>query len=172
MTITRNGRWGIVAVVAVALVAAGAAFAATQFHGSNTATGRGPGAFGGTMQGGPAFTPDGRGDRGFAFRGPGGDLSAAASYLGLGESDLFTQLQSGKTLAQIANATSGKSAAGLIDAMVSAQTAQIAAAVKSGMLTQSTADRITADLKARVTERVNGTFGRFGRAPATPPTHI
>ena len=178
MTITRNGKWGVVAVMAVALVAAGAAFAATKFHGSSTANGRGP--FAG---GGPGF---GRSDddRGLGFRRPdGGGLSAAATYLGLGENDLFEQLRSGKTLAQIANGTSGKSAAGLIDAMVAAEQSQIAAAVKAGTLTQAMADRITADLKARVTAIVNGTFG-FGRGfrgpdpsgrlpqSSTPPTHI
>jgi hypothetical protein len=184
MTITRNGRWGIVAVAAVALVAAGAALAATQFHDSSTANGRGTGAFGGP--GGPSaqgFVP--RGDRagdGFGFRRPGSDVSAAVSYLGLSEDDLVQQLQAGKTLAQIANATSGKSAAGLIDALVSTQQAQIAAAVRSGRLSQSLADRIIADLKARITDRVNGTFapGRGGFGPpggqapqsSTPPTHI
>ena len=111
--------------------------------------------------------------------------SAAASYLGTTAANLITQLQGGKTLAQIANATSGKSAAGLIDALVATQRAQIAAAVKSGRLSQAFADRITADLKARITDQVNGTFGpgrggfgpRDGQVPqapqsATPPTHI
>jgi hypothetical protein len=61
--------------------------------------------------------------------GPGGvDLSAAASYLGLSVSDLVTQLQSGKTLAQIANAN-GKSPDGLIQALVAADTTRITAIV-------------------------------------------
>ena len=164
MRLTRHGRFGILAVVAVALVAAGAAFAATQFHGSSTSGNRG--AFGAA----PGFAPRagaygapgfgrGDGDRGFGFRGPGGGLSAAATYLGLSRTELFQQLQSGKTLAQIANATSGKSAAGLIDAMVAAVRSQVGAAVKAGMLTQATADRITADLSARISAMVNGTFG-------------
>jgi hypothetical protein len=193
MRITRKGRWGIVAVAAVALVAAGAAYAATQFHGSSSPTARG--AFGGPGFGpragvygapGSGFgRPDG--DRGFGMRRPGGGLSAAATYLGLSESELFQQLHSGKTLAQIANGTSGKSAAGLIDAMVEAQQSEIDAAVNAGMLTQAMADRITADLKARVTAMVNGSFGPRGgfrgfgppggqspqQAPSsTPPTHI
>jgi hypothetical protein len=191
MRISKNGKWGILAVVAVALVAAGAAYAATQFHGSSTASPRGP--FGGGA--GPGFVPrtgsgfgGGDGDRGgFGFRRPGGGLSAAATYLGLSESELFQQLQSGKTLAQIANGTSGKSAAGLIDAMVEAQQSEIDAAVNAGMMTQAMADQITANLKARVTTMVNGSFGPgrgfrgFGRpggqapqAPSssTPPTHI
>ncbi|HEY3541929.1 MAG TPA: hypothetical protein VGK79_05230 [Gaiellaceae bacterium] len=51
-------------------------------------------------------------------RGPGGGLQAAAGYLGTTPEALRTQLAGGKTLAEIANATSGKSAQGLIDALV------------------------------------------------------
>jgi hypothetical protein len=189
MRISRNGRWGIVAVVAVALIAAGAAYAATQFHGSSSANGRG--GFGGRMRFGsaPGFAPPagtygaprsgrGFGSGGFGFRRSGDGLSAAAGYLGLSETALSQQLQPGKTLAQIANGTSGKSAAGLIEAMVTAQQSEIAAALKSGRLPEAMADRLTADLKARVTALVNGTFGPgrgFGfRAPngSTAPTNI
>jgi hypothetical protein len=179
MKVTRNGKFGILAVVAVALVAAGAAFAATRIHGSSSSAGGGP--FGA----GPGFAPRagfygapgsdrrgfgdrGPGERGFGFGGPGGKLSAAASYLGLSESALFQQLQSGKTLAQIANATSGKSAAGLVDALVSAARSQIASAVKSGRLTQAMADRITADLQARISAMVNGSFGPGHRGFGDP----
>jgi hypothetical protein len=188
MRITKNGKWGILAVVAVALVAAGAAFAATQLHSSSSAGARG--AFGGRV-GGPGFVPRtgfyGAPGPGFGRGRPGGGLSAAATYLGLSESELFQQLQSGKTLAQIANGTSGKSAAGLIDAMVEAQQAEIDAAVNAGMLTQAMADQIRGNLEARVTAMVNGDFGPgrgfrgFGapggqmpQAPSssTPPTHI
>jgi hypothetical protein len=190
MRITKNGKWGILAVVTVALVAAGAAFAATQFHGSSSAGARG--AFGG-RGGGPGFVPRtgfyGSPGGGFGRGRPGGGLSAAATYLGLNESELFQQLQSGKTLAQIANGTNGKSAAGLIDAMVEAQQAEIDAAVNAGMMTQAMADQITANLRARVTAMVNGDFGPgrssrgFGFGPpggqmpqgpssSTPPTHI
>jgi hypothetical protein len=52
---------------------------------------------------------------------PGELLSTASSYLGVSESSLQSQLESGKTLGQIADATSGKSAAGLIDALVAAE---------------------------------------------------
>jgi hypothetical protein len=56
-------------------------------------------------------------------------LDAAATYLGTTAEALRTQLQSGKTLAQIANATSGKSAAGLIDALVADARTHITAEV-------------------------------------------
>ncbi len=73
------------------------------------------------MAGGPGFG-HGHGAGGF-------DLSAAASYLGLTAAQLQTDLQSGQTLAQVANATSGKSAAGLIQALVAADTTRITALV-------------------------------------------
>jgi len=44
-------------------------------------------------------------------------MSAAATYLGVSTSDLKTQMQSGKSLADIANATPGKSRDGLITAL-------------------------------------------------------
>ena len=61
--------------------------------------------------------------------GPGDELATAASYLGTTVAELQTQLQSGKTLAQIANATSGKSADGLVQALVAADTTRITAFV-------------------------------------------
>jgi hypothetical protein len=67
---------------------------------------------------------------GFGHHGdrPGG-LEAAASYLGTTADALRAQLQSGKTLAQIADATSGKSAQGLIDALVADALTHITAMV-------------------------------------------
>ena len=70
------------------------------------------------------------GGRDFGRHGDGaGGLEAAATYLGTTVDALRTQLQSGKTLAQIANATSGKSAAGLIDALVADARTHITAEV-------------------------------------------
>jgi hypothetical protein len=66
------------------------------------------------------------------MHGPGdrlGGLAAAATYLGTTPDALRTQLESGKTLAQIANATAGKSAAGLIDALVADARTHITAMV-------------------------------------------
>ena len=106
----------------------------------------------------PEHGPGGPGGHGFGH-GPGGDeFTAAASYLGLTESALATQLQAGKTLAQIANGTSGKSAAGLIDALVAAEKTEIAAAVTAGRLTQAQADQIVPTLTERFTALVNGAF--------------
>ncbi len=193
MSLTKNGKYGIAAVVAVALVAGGAAYAATTFHGKSSAETRGgfgfPGA--GMGYGGPGgFVPGGGSRRAFQGRpddfggGPFGDLSAAASYLGVSQSSLLQSLRSGKTLAQIASSTSGKSTSGLVDALVASEQTRIDAAVKAGRLTQTQADRLTADLKTRVTAMVDGTrrggFGHdgFGGPPSQSggttgkPTHI
>jgi hypothetical protein len=82
-------------------------------------------------------------------------LDAAASYLGMSESALHTALENGKTLAQVAK-DKGKSVDGLVAAMVSAEKAELAAAVKAGRLTQAQANTIQADLQARITDLVNG----------------
>jgi hypothetical protein len=91
-----------------------------------------------------------------ASHGPSDDLDAAATYLGTTSANLLTQLRSGKTLAQIAGATAGKSAAGLIAALVAHEKSELADAVKAGKLTQAQADEIAANLQPRFTDLVNG----------------
>jgi hypothetical protein len=124
----------VIAVAAASLAGAGAAVAESSHAHSNTLP------------------------HGIRAEGPGGrhdDLSAAATYLGLTESELRAKLQGGKTLAEVANATDGRSADGLIDALVDAAKRNIAAEVSSGRLTQSRADAILSSLKEHVTARVN-----------------
>ena len=52
----------------------------------------------------------------------------ATAYLGVTAAQLQSELQSGKTLAQVAKETSGKSEAGLIEALVAARKERLAAA--------------------------------------------
>jgi hypothetical protein len=87
----------------------------------------------------------------------GPSLDAATSYLGLTEAQLRTQLESGKTLAEIAKAQ-GKTADGLVQALYDAQKKQLDAAVTAGKLTQSQEDAILANLKTMLTSVVNGTI--------------
>jgi hypothetical protein len=89
--------------------------------------------------------------------GHGPDLSTAASYLGLTETQLRTQLESGKTLAEIARDQS-KSVDGLVQALVDAKTEKLDAAVAAGRLTEAQKQAILTDLKQRMTELVNGTM--------------
>ena len=65
----------------------------------------------------PTGRPRGFGLRHHGHHGP--KLDAAATYLGLTEAQLRTELRSGKTLAQIAKAH-GKTAEGLVQALVDA----------------------------------------------------
>jgi hypothetical protein len=92
------------------------------------------------------------------------DLTAAASYLGVSKATLQTQLKAGKTLAQIASSTSGKSTAGLIDALVSAATKRLDVAVASGKVTKAHETSLLAGLEQRVKDFVNG-----ARPAGSPP---
>jgi len=103
----------------------------------------------------------------YGHGGPRGGLDAAAAYLGLSETVLRTQLQSGKTLAEIADATAGKSKAGLVAALVADEKSHLTEAVKVGRLTESQADAMAANIEARVTDLVNGTLPE--RPDGPPP---
>ena len=108
--------------------------------------------------------PAGGPGRGFGFghrHGQGDDLAAAATYLGTTTSDLLTQLQAGKTLAQIA----GSKTTGLIAALVAHEKQELADAVAAGRLTQAQADQIVPMLTQRFTDLVNGTFPARGSRP-------
>lgn len=89
-------------------------------------------------------------------------LSAAAGYLGVSEPQLRAERRSGKTLAQIAKATSGKSEAGLIEALVAARRARLATEVKAGAITQAHANQALPDLVSRVTIEINRARGTHG----------
>lgn len=95
--------------------------------------------------------------------GHGDDLNAAATYLGLTVAQVQTELQGGKTLAQIATAH-GKTVDGLVQALYDAEKTELDAAVTAGRLTQAQEDSILSNLKQRITTLVNGTFpGPRGR---------
>ena len=87
-------------------------------------------------------------------KGPGKNVAAIASVLKLTEAELKTQVQSGKTLAQIATAQ-GVDVKLVVDAIVADMKSHIADEVKSGELTQAQADTKLAGVTAKATERVN-----------------
>jgi len=93
---------------------------------------------------------------GHKFHGPGQLLDTAASYLGVAPADLAAKLRGGTTLAQIAGATQGKTAQGLVDALVAAEKKGLADAVTAKRLTQAQADAIAKELPQRTTDFVNG----------------
>jgi hypothetical protein len=108
----------------------------------------------------PFFGGPGFGLR-FHHEGPFGGLDTAATYLGLTEAQLRTKLESGKSLADVAKAQ-GKSVAGLVDALVASATKKLDAAVAAGRLTRSQADSFLSNLKAHITDFVNGVTPRLG----------
>ncbi|HEY1449960.1 MAG TPA: hypothetical protein VGF47_03340 [Solirubrobacteraceae bacterium] len=98
-------RQKVVAAAAVAALLAGGAFAAVSATGES----------------------NGHPHRGHAVhRLRAHDIAAAAAYLGLSPQQLDAQLGSSKSLAQVANARSGKSEQGVIDAIVAARRARLA----------------------------------------------
>jgi AraC-like DNA-binding protein len=115
--------------------------------------------------------------RGFGHFGFFGNLTAAADYLGLTEAQLQSQLEGGKSLAQVAQAQ-GKSVSGLVDALVAAAKTRLDEAVAAGRLTQAQETEMLDGLRDRITSLVNSAhpggpgFGRpphgfrhFGRPP-------
>ena len=107
----------------------------------------------------------GPGPGGFG-RGPGrivgGSEAAAATYLGTTAADLETKLRAGQTLAQIANATPGKSRDGLVAALIADATAKIDAAQTAGKITADQATQQKANLATRIAQEVDNA-GRRGR---------
>jgi len=95
--------------------------------------------------------PDGRGPHGGMHRL---DLSVAASTIGVSEADLKTALQSGQSIADVANAH-GVDPQTVIDALVADAQQHLADDVSSGRLTQDQADQISADLATHITDAVN-----------------
>lgn len=85
-------------------------------------------------------------------------LALPAAYLGSSTDALKDQLRSGKTLAQIADATPGKSASGLVAYIVDTAKAKLDAKVAAGRLTQAQEDAWLAKLTSWVTAAVNGSF--------------
>jgi hypothetical protein len=94
-------------------------------------------------------------------RGPGGknvigDIEAsAATYLGTTEADLETKMRAGQTLAQIANATAGKSRDGLLNALVTDATTKIDAAQKAGTITADQATQLKTNLSTRLAQLID-----------------
>ena len=112
----------------------------------------------------PLFGGFGRGPGHFGFFE---SIDAAASYLGLTEAQLHSELEGGKTLAQVAQAH-GKTVDGLVDALVAATRKHLDDAVAAGRLTAAQETEMLSGLRDRISSLVNsrGLPGdHFGRPP-------
>ena len=158
----------------VALAAgAGGALAAGNTGGTESGTGGEPGfalnftgpdpdgflvATAGTRDGAETgIKSDGRGPEvaiGFAGNEDGGPPAAIASYLELSEGELRTELESGRSLAQIASAQ-GKSVSGLEDVIYADAKTHLEQAVAAGKLTADQEQAMLAELKAQLDDMVN-----------------
>src|ERR1700694_3173358 len=137
----RRARQKVVAVAGVALLLAGGAIAAVSATGQDN--GRRAGA------------------RAAVARAHARDLATAASYLGVSTDQLTQELRSGKTLAELADATAGRSKAGMIGALVAAW--QRAPGARSA--------RISAERLARREKRVQKRATRLVERSFAAPRH-
>ena len=97
------------------------------------------------------------------------DFGAAADFLGVTEAELRSSLEDGNTLAEVATAN-GQTAAGLVDALVTAAKADLDDKVEAGRLTEAQRTSILADLESRLDDVVNGEFSfGFRGGPGGPP---
>jgi hypothetical protein len=87
----------------------------------------------------------------------GGRGAAAAQYLGISEATLRSDLQSGKSLAQIASSTPGKSVAGLKAALISAAKTRLDQAASSGQITRQQEQQLLTKLSSRIDARIQRT---------------
>ena len=127
--------------------------------------------------GGPGHGPFGFGLGRAVFFGPNAPAVAVAKFLGLTEAQLLKQLQSGKSLADIAKAQ-GKTTSGLEQAITAAAKTRLDKAVANKRLTAAQEQKILSALSARMNDLVNNTapkgapgllgFG-FGRAAVVRP---
>jgi hypothetical protein len=151
-------------VVALAAAAGISAFAASSNRGHEVATrGFGPGF--GFGFGFPGFDIFGR--AGFGLKVGGGGvafadvLTPAAGYLNIPLATLQSDLKGGKTLAEEATAK-GKTASGLIDAIVAAETKVLDAQKAAGWLTDAQETALLDMFEEQVTVLVNN-------GPGVPP---
>jgi hypothetical protein len=90
-----------------------------------------------------------------------GALAAAATYLGISERQLLTQLETGKSLAQIAH-SHGKAAAGLKSAITASIKAKLDTAVAAKLITSAQEQQILSRLSSRLGDVINRTGPEFG----------
>lgn len=84
-------------------------------------------------------------------------IGSAATNLGMKPMDLMTQLKAGKSLADIANATAGKSRDGLVAALTADANTKIDAAVADGTLIEAQAAMARQKLPTEIATLVDRT---------------
>lgn len=151
--------WLTLAGIALAVVVAIAVAPAVWAQGPMG--GYGPGQAQSRMSGGMPGAGNGMGRRGGmgGMRGQMGGpqqslVAIAAQQLGINQADLITQLQGGKTIAQVA---SEKNVAldTIVNAFVTTRQARMAQAVATGRMTQAQVDAMLTTMRANVTAQLS-----------------
>jgi hypothetical protein len=127
----RTRHWIIIASATLALIAVLSLPSLTLARGPNGGTGNGPGG----MMGGQQQSL----------------VAVAAQVLGIPQADLIAQLQSGKTIKDVA----GDKAGAIVDTFVKARADQMATQVTSGRLTQAQADQMLVTMRANITAQLS-----------------
>jgi len=86
-----------------------------------------------------------------------GLFRASATYLGLTGDQLKAKLAAGQSLGQVADATPGKSASGLVSYLTGLVKAKLDAYVANGKLTSAQESAILARVQDKLTTMVNAT---------------
>lgn len=108
-----------------------------------------------------AAWPGGGRGQGFGFGPDGSLLSVAAEELGIEQADLVTELQAGKTIADVAE-EKGVELSAIVDAFAALHSENLANAVTNGWLTQEQADARLELLKTDLTARLSQSFDPRG----------
>lgn len=108
-----------------------------------------------------AAWPGGGRGQGFGFGPDGSLMSVAAEALGIEQADLVTELQAGKTIADVAEAQ-GVELSAIVDAFAALHSENLANAVTNGWLTQEQADARLELMKTNLTARLSQSFDPRG----------
>ena len=101
--------------------------------------------------------------------GSGGSLiTVAAEQLGLTPTELITELQAGKTIAQVAG-EKGVAVETIVEAFVALRAERLAELVANGQLTQEQSDAMQAAMRANVTVRLSEAWTPRGPGQGTGP---
>ena len=98
------------------------------------------------------------------MRGKHDVLAVAESYLGLPKATIVADLKNGQSLADVANATAGKSATGLVDAYTAALRARLDTWVAAGKIDTTKENDILAAAAPWITRLVNAHFTGWHRS--------
>jgi hypothetical protein len=101
--------------------------------------------------------------------GRGGVAGTASRYLGISPEALARERQSGKSLAQIAESTPGKSVAGLKAAILEQAKKRLDAGVSRGRITSKEESQLLARLSARMQSLLERSGPRLGVGPKGSP---